>query len=91
MKLDLHFGSNLIYPSNLALRGHFFELASKLDLRNRNHFAKRRPTFGTDPNPKCLWGGAKEPTGLANLLERRERYELRQPLPTGDQSGDRRP
>jgi hypothetical protein len=44
---------------------------SQLGLRNGNHFAKRRTTFGTDPNPKCIWGGAKEPTGLANLLERR--------------------
>ena len=63
--------SGQLMLSILGLGGHFFKLASKLGLRNGNHFAKCRPTFGTDPNLKCLWGGAKEPTGLANLLERR--------------------
>ena len=91
MKQSFLYGNKFPVPSNWPFGATFFEITSKLGLRNGNHFAKRRPTFGTDPNPKCLWGGAKEPTGLANLLERRERYELRQPLPTVDQSGDRRP
>ena len=67
--------SGQLMLSILALRGHFFKLASKLGLRNGNHFAKCRPTFGTIPTSSVFGGALRNRLDLLIYWNEGERYE----------------